>query len=180
MESAVRVEDAKAGGSGVLLGRPSSTRAEWEAAREADARDLNRLLGNGGEVQVYIVPLWSNDEAERCLAELRGFDDARVYVVPTPGEGQDAVFAAIAASEWAGAAYIEGDEGRTAQFLYDCAGLEIPVYVEGTDPTLVHKALALALGEDLSPREIEGVLSGESHLEPDEDSLDHARELLGQ
>jgi hypothetical protein len=177
MESAVRVEDAKAGGSGVLLGRPSSTRAEWEAARETDACDLNRLLEAGGEVQAYIVPLWSNAEVERCLAELRGFDDARVYVVPAPGEGRDAVFAAIAESEWAGAAHIEGGEGQTAQFLYDCAGLDIPVYVEGTDPTRVLKALALALGEDLSPKEIEGVLSGESRLEPDEESLDHAREM---
>ncbi|RYG22501.1 hypothetical protein EON82_16875, partial [bacterium] len=115
MESAVKVEEAKVGGSGTLLGRASSTRAEWEAAREADARDLNRLLEAGGEVEVYIVPLWSNGDVERCLAELRGFDEARVYVATALGEGQDAALAAIAEAEWAGAAFVSpllsGGEG---------------------------------------------------------------------
>lgn len=178
MESAVRVEEAKVGGSGILLGRPSSNRAEWEAARESDARDLNRLLEAGGEVKAYVVPLWSNGDAERCLAELRGFDEARVYVVPASGEGQDAALAAVAESEWAGAALLSGDAEVTAGFLYACAGLEIPIYVEGTDRALVEKALALALGEDLSPREISDFLRGKSDAETDEDSLDHARELL--
>lgn len=178
MESAVKVEEAKVGGSRTLLGRASSTREEWEAARGADAGNLNRLLEAGGEVEAYVVPLWSNGDIERCLAELRGFDEARVYIAPSVGEGQDSALATIAESEWAGAAILSKDVGETAQFLYACAGLEIPIYVEGTDQALVEKALALALGEDLSPREIEGVLRGESTAEPDEDSLDHARELL--
>ena len=177
MESAVRIEDAK-GGVSTLLGRASSTREEWEAAREADARDLNRLLDSGGEVQTYVVPLWSNADVERCLAELRGFDEARVCVALAPGDGEDSALATIAESEWAGAAILGKGTEETAQFLYACAGLEIPICVEGPDQALVLKALALALGEDLSPREIESVLRGESSAVPGEDSLDHARELL--
>ena len=175
----MKVEEARAGGSRTLLGRPSLTREEWEVARKADAQDLNHLLEAGGEVETYVVPIWSNGDVERCLAELRGFDDARVYVALAPAEGQDEALAAIAASEWAGAALLNKGAEETAQFLYACAGLEIPVYVEGIDRALVLKGLALALGEDLSPREIESVLRGESHAEPDEHSLDQAREMLG-
>lgn len=186
MRNAVRVEDATPGDPAVLLGRPSSTREEWEGAREADAADLNRLLAAGGEVGTYVVPLWSNGDAERCLRELRGFDEARVVVRLAPGEGGEAALAALAEAEWASAAPPDslspsGERGEglasLAAFIHACAGLEIPMFLP--DVENAERAVALAIGEDLSPREIEAVLHGESAQEPDAESLEHARDLLG-
>ena len=176
------IESAVPGGPTVLRGRPSTTREGWEAARAADARDLNRLLEAGGAVDAYVAPLWSNLDAERCLGELRGFDDARVYVELGEGEAQDAALAAVAESGWAGASppfapVSEGGGGwkedELAAFIHAAAGLEIPVLL----PEAARDALALALGEDFSPREIAAVLRGEDRRTPDPESLDHAREL---
>ena len=172
---AVPLESAGPGDT-VLRGRPSATREEWEAAREADAGDLNRHLAAGGEVVTYVVPLWSNLDAERGLRELRGFDEARVVVEVVPDEAMETALAAVAESGWATAS-VRGEGLQTlAEFLSLCAGLEIPVYLEDVPNAL--RALALALGEDLTPREIEAVLRGEREGEPDAGSLDHARELL--
>ena len=170
------VEDAALGGSPTLRGRLSSTRAAWEAARVADARDLNRFVEAGGTIEAYVVPLWSNDDAERCLAELRGFDEARVYVVLVSGEDPEPVFAAIAEGEWAG---ICGEGLPTLEpLLHAAASLDLLLLLPDLDPALALRTLALAIAEDLSPREIGAVLRGERTGEPDADSLDRAQDLL--
>lgn len=170
------VQDAAPGGSSTLRGRSSATRAEWEAAREADARDLNRLLEAGGSVEGYVVPLWSNADAERCLAELRGFDEARVYVEPVPGEDPEGFFALLAEGEWAGVAANGKD---VAGVLHAAASLDLPLLLPDLDPALALGCLALAIAEDLSLREIEAVLRGERTGSLDAESLARAEELLG-
>ncbi len=168
------VAEAKAEGSRALRGRPSATREGWEAAREADAADLNRLLDEGGEIDAYVVPLWSNLDAERCLRELRGFEDARVYVAPA-ADDLDVVLAAISETEF-------GLCGEALQALgpliHAAASLDIPLLLPGLDPTLALRTLAIAIAEDLSPREIEAALRGEIAGEPDAESVERARDLL--
>ena len=171
----IRVEEASPGGPTTILGRLSSTRAGWEAAREADAADLNRLLEAGGKVEAYVVPLWSNADAPRCIAELKGFDEAQVYAGLVLGEGWEAALGAIAEAEWLGAAFEKADADEAAAFLHACAGLETPVFLDR--PNVV-EALALAI-EDGTPREIAAVLRGETTVEPDAESIAHARALLG-
>ncbi len=168
------VETASAGGPTTLVGRASTTRSEWEVARSDDATDLNRLLGGGGNVAAYIVPLWSNVDAERCLAELRGFDDAKVYVEPVLGKGLEDALAAIAETEWVGASYRGDDLSIAAALIHSAAALEYPLYLPGIE---AERALALAIAEDLTPREIEAALAG-GGADPDADALDHAKELL--
>jgi hypothetical protein len=175
MDRWARVEAASAGGPTTLVGRTSGTRAEWEVARSRDASDLNRLLESGGEVSAYVVPLWSNAEADRCLAELRGFDDAKVYAEPILGEGFDDALAAIAETEWIGASYRGEDLAVAAALIHSAAALEFPLFLP---EVLADRAFALAIAEDLTPREIETALKGAGG-EPDSDALDHARELLG-
>lgn len=192
MLGTTKVQDAKPGSATRLLGRPSSDRAEWEAAREADAADLNRFQEAGGEIAAYVVPLWSNGDAVRCLQELRGFDEVRVAVVPARGEDAESALAAVAESGWAGAAFLGsplpssgeeevGGEGlaELARFIHAAAGLEIPVLLPDLDPALAHRALARALGEELTPREIEAVLRGDDPQAPDADALAWADDLLG-
>lgn len=171
----IGVEEASPGGPATLVGRSSTTRAEWEAARLADAADLNRLLESGGEVEAYVVPLWSNSEADRCLAELRGFDDAKVYAEPVLGEGFDDALAAIAETEWIGASYRGADSSVAAAVIHSAAALEFPLFVPGVP---AERPLALAIAEDLTPREIEAALGGAGG-DPDSDALSHAKELLG-
>ena len=165
-----RVEDAAVGGSPVLRGRPSSTRMEWEAARAADAEDLNRFQGAGGVVGAYVAPLWSNLDAARCVAELRGFDEARVYVELAEGD-EDEALAAVAEAEWLGAT---GPEAAT--LIHAAASLDLPILLEDVPNAL--EALALAIAEDLSPREIEAALRGERRGEPDAESRERARDIL--
>ena len=170
------VQDAVPGGSAALRGRASATRREWEAAREADALDLNRLVEAGGTVAAYVVPLWSNADAERCLAELRGFDEVRVYVEPAPGEDPEALFALLAEGEWAGVA---ADGKDVAGVLHAAASLDLPLLLPDLDSALALRWLALAIAEDLSPREIGEVMRGERGGEPDAESVERARDLLG-
>ncbi|GEM_PF-6158402 len=172
---AVPVQSAQPGDP-FLRGRSASTREEWEAAREADVADLNRHLAAGGEVDAYVAPLWSNGDIERCLRELRGFDEARVYVELPPDDGMEEALAAVAESEWAGAAFRGGDVPALAAFLHAAASLELPLYLEEAPEAT--RALALAIGEDLTPREIEAVLQGEDAREPDVEAWATARELL--
>lgn len=174
---AIPIEKAVPGGPRVLLGRPSSTRAEWEAARERDAHDLNRLAADGMEIEAYVAPLWSNDDAERCLQELRGFDETQVYAGVA---GDDAALAAVAAASWCGAAFLGEDLSEAARFLYAGAGMEIPMLLPALSESKVEAALALAIAEDLTPREIEAVLRAERSGEPDADSLGRARDLLAR
>ena len=170
------VQNAAPGGSPVLRGRPSATRSEWEAARAADARDLNRLLDAGGTVEVYVVPFWSYEDAERCLAELRGFDEARVYVEPVPGRDPERLFALLAEEEWAG---VCAPGENVASAIHAAASLDLPLLLPDLDPALALRTLALAIAEDLSPREIDAALRGERDGEPDAESLERARDLLG-
>ncbi len=179
MGGLTRVEEARGGGPSTLLGRPSSTRAEWESAREADAADLNRLADSGGEVRAYVVPLWSNADASRCLQELRGFDEAGVYVAPAPGDDAESTLAAAAESGWAGAALLGDDPAVLAPLLYAAAGLELSLLLPDADPETALRALARALDEELSPREIEAVLRGDDAREPSADAREWATELLG-
>lgn len=170
----IRIEEAKVGGPTTILGRPSSTRAGWEAAREADAADLNRLLEAGGTVEAYVVTLWSNADVARCIAELKGFDEARVYAGLVLGEGWETALGSIAEAEWLGATFENADADEVAAFLHACAGLETPVFLNR--PNVV-EALALAI-EDGTPREIAAVLRGEATATPDAESIAHARDLL--
>ena len=178
MLNRAKVEAALPGGPTVLVGRSSASRTEWEAAREADAADLNRLLETGGDVAAYVVPLWSNAEVARNLQELRGFDEARVYVVPAPGDDAEAALAAVAESNWAGIALFGGEE-NLATLLYAAAGLEIPMLLPDIEPGRAVQALALALDEELSPREIGAVLRGEDDRQPRASARAWAEELLG-
>lgn len=169
------VDGAAPGGGGVLRGRPSATRAEWERAREADAADLNRLLGAGGEVEAYVVPLWSDGDAERCLAELRGFDDARIYVI-SAGDDLDGLLGALAETEFG----LCGEAlPGLGPLIHAAASLDLPLLLPGVDPAGALRALALAIADDLSPREIETLLRGGGGGEPDAESVARARDLLG-
>ena len=170
------VPNATPDGPSALRGRTSATRKEWEAAREADAVDLNRFVGEGGVVETYVVPLWSNGDAERCLAELRGFDEVRVYVVPAPPDDPEPTFAAVAEADWAGLCG-EGRDGL-GPLVHAAASLDLPLLLPDLDPEFALRTLALAIAEDLSPREIGAVLKGERTGEPDAESFDRARDLL--
>ena len=172
------VEAARPGGPTVLLGRASADRAGWEAAREADAVDLNRLAEAGGAARAYVVPLPSGADVARCLRELRGFDEARVFVAPAPGDDTEAVLAAVAESDWAGLALLGDDPALLAAPLCAAAGLVIPVILPDVDPALALRALARALDEELSPREIEAVLRGDDPREPSADAREWASEML--
>lgn len=149
----VGVAEASVGGPTTLVGRPSSTRDEWETARAADAADLNRLLETGGEVEAYVAPFWSNFEVERCLQELRGFDDAEVFAAPIPGEGFDEALATIAESEWAGAAYLGADKAVAATVIHAAASLDFPVFLPCFDRA--NDTLVSAIDDDLTLQEIE-------------------------
>ncbi len=170
---AAPVESAAPGGSRIVLGRPSATREEWEAAREADAADLNRVLEKGGDVEAYVVPLWSQADAARCLQELQGFGDVRVYV-EIPEAGREDTLALLPETE-IGAAHRGESLPTLAHLVHAAASLDIPLYL--TAPNAL-KALAFAISEDLTPREIEQALSGNWPGEPDAGALDHARELM--
>lgn len=167
-----------------VRGRASTDRAGWEEAREADAADLNRFLENGGEVGAFIAPLYSGADIAQCLRELRGFDDADVFL-ELVSDQIDAPLAALAEGEWAGASYIGED---AATFLHACADLEVACRVGGFDAGSVLGAMALAIAEELSPREMAAVLTEGVSVEAegirwreyfaDREAVDHARDLL--
>jgi hypothetical protein len=172
------------------IGRGGDDLGGWENGLEADAADLNRFLeGAGGlaTIEAFEARVPAEENVSRYLADLKGFEEADVFVelpwLPAPDDRLEAV----AETEWLGVKARTGgveasafpDSERLAAFLHGCVSLELPFKLTaGLHHPLPHRdvgmgarmhgfvnvfaATALALGCDLNKREVATILGDES------------------
>ena len=101
------------------VGRPSTDRASWEAALEQDARDMNAFNGRGcGDVEAFEIRVPSNAAIDECVRDLRGFDEADVFVELPWEAGLGESLHALGDTQWLAAKARTG--GLTAD-AFPCA-----------------------------------------------------------
>lgn len=172
-----------------VVAGPTPDLDEWHRVLEHDAQAMNEFLDatDDAEIESYEVSVPSHSIVDRCIRDLREFDDGDVFVELPWGEGMDDSLAAIAESEWLYAKARTGGPAAVdfptvpglAGFLHGAIALDIGFKLTaglhhplpGLDgSTGAHRhgflnvltAAALALKEDLSRSEIEIVLSSTS------------------
>jgi hypothetical protein len=194
-----------------VLGQHTSNVAEWEAELAASATAMNDFDGATGdliEVAAFEIRPPPSLRAEHVLRDLNGFSEVDVFVETALGGDHEALFTAIADSEWA---FLKADLSRptkpdsfaVAKLVHEALALELPFKVVlGKGRTITNSseyglinlfgAVAVGLAEDLSTRELEAILNdGEwTHWrfdrqsisfhgwEADEDTIDQARDFL--
>ena len=134
-----------------VLGRTSWDQASWQAAREADAKDLNKFqtaCGPLASIETFECRLPSFEVVEQCIRDMNGFNSAQVYLeMPTndPGAVDESSFllmvdalVSIAEFEWVHAKLDLDSFGgqavdlrQIAQFVHQCVSLEIPFKLSG-------------------------------------------------
>lgn len=117
-----------------VVGRVSHNRESWETALESDARDMNDFTAAGwGDVAGYEIRVPSHAELAGCIRDLKGFDEADVFVELPWGPEMDDSLSALADTEWLGAKGRTGgltadafpSPGDLAGFLHACVSLDL-------------------------------------------------------
>ncbi len=134
-------------------------RGSWEDSLERAADAMNAFVEASGEqagIEAFLARAPGNAGLEATLRDLRGFDEAEVYVQLPPDEAVEDSLELLAESEWARAAIADAPPEAVASFMHTCVSLDLPFRLS-LDAPLVLPALgaaALAVGIDLSRREI--------------------------
>lgn len=190
-----------------VIAGPSGSVDEWETTLENDAKTMNAFhgrVGDAAEVVAYDVTPPAGLTVERYLRDLQGFQESDVFVQLGLKDGFEDALAAMADAEWLGAKFVgDGvDIRRLAQFIRSCVDLELAFkagslarpFTQGDQVGFlnVFAATALALGEELSVKEIEQVLREARpatlkldtkgmrwrEIEIDSDTVEEARDLF--
>lgn len=154
---------------------------DWEDMLEDAAAQLNAFVKTAGdegyEVEAFEARVPDLDNLADYVADLKGFDDAEIFVEMPSRDGVGEALAALAEeTEWAGAKF-PGTDSRLPEFLKGAFDLEIPFKLVGGDAPKLLDAIAVAMADDLSTPEIEAILDRGGRTPTDEERED-ARALF--
>jgi len=169
-----------------VIGTANQNLDEWHSGLELDANVMSDFVDRVGEtaaIEAYEVRIPSNRDIERCIRDLKAFEEVDVFVEVPWGMGIDDSLAALAETEWLCAKARTGGQTPTAfppaselaEFLHGAIALELsfkltaglhhplPRVDKATGARMhgfinVLAAAAFAYAEDMSRNEIEDVL----------------------
>lgn len=173
-----------------VIGASAPDFAGWQAALDHDATVMNEFVQIAGEmaaVEAYEIRIPTNRDIQKCIKDLKAFEEVDVFVELPWGAGIDDSLAAIAETDWLCAKARTGGQSAAAfppaselaEFLHGAAALDLTFKLTAglhhplprTDKVTgarmhgfinVLGATSFALAEDMSRSEIEDVLLGHS------------------
>ncbi|CAN5370804.1 hypothetical protein BH11ARM1_BH11ARM1_02300 [soil metagenome] len=118
----------------VAIGKASTDDATWEDALEHDAvamTSFNEKLEGLASIEAYEIRIPSHENLVKCVRDLRGFEEAEVFVELPPTEDISQAVAALVDSDWLYAKFRTGPAKPSAEsvaaFMHEAISFDLPL-----------------------------------------------------